>query len=1085
MPWGLLVLSPFAAARCTGGLPDAGLPEAFFDHYERWHSAYQRDSLARSRELLHGIYEYKLLPHLDEILQRCPVPVLEIMMDSVLASSVDYSLEDGQGLFELASRLASALENQGLKEVAELRQRWAEDTVYTYPFLFGAETNSCHGSHLKIFVYDVPDNLTSRPLECALGQWGTEVLFHRYLLSSSCRVDDPSDADFFYVPVYGTCLFTKENMQNDDAAADLIWDPLVQHLAAQPSFRRQKQMDHIFLFPDGQSARAWDSYDLVRSEAIFLMVESKCPTWDEPVRRYSDIKPCASTWKDILIPGHTDHARLKAMQRHNRPSEQRELIMTFHGSYSGNKDVYHTCTVRDKIMQLAELEGVDVGGFVPDYFEIKGNSHFCLIPAGTSPWTNQLYESIHCGCIPVILSDEYEVAFQHHLDWRRFSIKWPEAMVGLELYEFLRSFPEEKLRAMKGEVDAHACWFDYFSRDPECSPFAAVLTALQQRKERLKRWSRFWNLPEAPEPDPPRITRFHVLGNESFMLCEVQRLNKEMTGMTEKLERMQAQIAGERSALQQIEELDSALRLSTAEASMRSVRARLRGGRGEAAPEVTRVQTELEAIKKQEKCGRSMGEGVYEAHGTREALHCRLTQEELVRLRSQLQFRESIPSSAVLAEELDAARQDIAAKDIQIRDLQLAGTRTGAQLVEATEKQRQVELQMRRVPEVEAENHQLRSELTQIVSELAAVKETLVKTEEKLRLREAAAPELAAAELLATEAERLEEELADAYAKCATVQAEVKKREDLLRGIPLVLADFLEQIHLPDPVLSSSHAPEDAPRLVIASLQRLQTEVQKREQELKAANEKIAELCEYGAKRDEDVQQEAYDALRAELWDVTQRCAKAEAELEQLGTARERGGGSLIKKMAMLMYNLEVSILSGSGLRDSKWRPGGDGLQCVVDVIGKDEEFQTSSNSTARNPVWNHTGELQMSHSDTLRFAVMGPTKLGEALLPASRIVAAGFEGELTLSEDALLKVKVTVKGSFLLEEGAVRTKAAAKGAAVKAEEAAGPAAGPEAASKAAAKAAATAAAAKAAAAKGAAAKGAAKARAAQMFQLG
>ena len=33
----------------------------------------------------------------QEILQRCPVPVLEIMMDSVLASSVDYSLEDGQG----------------------------------------------------------------------------------------------------------------------------------------------------------------------------------------------------------------------------------------------------------------------------------------------------------------------------------------------------------------------------------------------------------------------------------------------------------------------------------------------------------------------------------------------------------------------------------------------------------------------------------------------------------------------------------------------------------------------------------------------------------------------------------------------------------------------------------------------------------------------------------------------------------------------------------------------------------------------------------------------------------------------------
>ena len=33
----------------------------------------------------------------EEHVQRCPLPIIEIMMDSVLASSVDYSLEDGQG----------------------------------------------------------------------------------------------------------------------------------------------------------------------------------------------------------------------------------------------------------------------------------------------------------------------------------------------------------------------------------------------------------------------------------------------------------------------------------------------------------------------------------------------------------------------------------------------------------------------------------------------------------------------------------------------------------------------------------------------------------------------------------------------------------------------------------------------------------------------------------------------------------------------------------------------------------------------------------------------------------------------------
>ncbi len=34
-------------------------------------------------------------------------------------------------------------------------------------------------------------------------------------------------------------------------------------------------------------------------------------------------------------------------------------------------------------------------------------------------------ESIHCGCIPVILSDEYEVAFQHVIAaWHAFVTSW-------------------------------------------------------------------------------------------------------------------------------------------------------------------------------------------------------------------------------------------------------------------------------------------------------------------------------------------------------------------------------------------------------------------------------------------------------------------------------------------------------------------------------------------------------------------------------------------------------------------------------------------------------------------------------------
>ena len=67
-------------------------------------------------------------------------------------------------------------------------------------------------------------------------------------------------------------------------------------------------------------------------------------------------------------------------------------------------------------------------------------------------------------------------------------------------------------------MDAHSCWFDYFSTDPNCSPYAAVLTALEDRKARMSSWSRFWHVPPGVETSWQRLTRFHSLPNDSFML---------------------------------------------------------------------------------------------------------------------------------------------------------------------------------------------------------------------------------------------------------------------------------------------------------------------------------------------------------------------------------------------------------------------------------------------------------------------------------------------------------------------------------------------------------------------------------------
>ena len=47
-----------------------------------------------------------------------------------------------------------------------------------------------------------------------------------------------------------------------------------------------------------------------------------------------------------------------------------------------------------------------------DFFDRMGRSHFCLVPRGSSAWTIHLYESFFFGCVPVILSDDFEMPFQ-------------------------------------------------------------------------------------------------------------------------------------------------------------------------------------------------------------------------------------------------------------------------------------------------------------------------------------------------------------------------------------------------------------------------------------------------------------------------------------------------------------------------------------------------------------------------------------------------------------------------------------------------------------------------------------------------
>eukprot|EP00392_Amoebophrya_sp_AT5.2_P000170 g170.t1 len=89
-----------------------------------------------------------------------------------------------------------------------------------------------------------------------------------------------------------------------------------------------------------------------------------------------------------------------------------------------------------------------------------GNSKFCFIPRGKSAWSLRLFESLFTNCVPVLLSDKWELPFEDFLDTTKFVIKWPAANT-TNLLGFLRSIPDAVVDRYMAAAREVRCWYQY------------------------------------------------------------------------------------------------------------------------------------------------------------------------------------------------------------------------------------------------------------------------------------------------------------------------------------------------------------------------------------------------------------------------------------------------------------------------------------------------------------------------------------------------------------------------------------------------------------------------------------------------
>ncbi|KAM9839935.1 exostosin-1 [Aulostomus maculatus] len=122
-----------------------------------------------------------------------------------------------------------------------------------------------------------------------------------------------------------------------------------------------------------------------------------------------------------------------------------------------------------------------------DYLELLHNSTFCLVPRGRRLGSFRFLEALQAACIPVILSNGWELPFSEVIDWRKAAIIGDERLL-LQVPSITRSVGRDKILVLRQQTQF--LWDAYFS-----SVAKIVLTTLEIIRDRVdSHVSRNWLL---------------------------------------------------------------------------------------------------------------------------------------------------------------------------------------------------------------------------------------------------------------------------------------------------------------------------------------------------------------------------------------------------------------------------------------------------------------------------------------------------------------------------------------------------------------------------------------------------------------
>eukprot|EP00250_Pteridium_aquilinum_P035039 c8505_g1_i2 orf=401-1780(+) len=341
----------------------------------------------------------------------------------------------------------------------------------------------CEGP-LKVYMYDIPRKFNlgmlnrgtnqerpwrdaevpSWPLRSGLKrQHNVEYWMMLSLLSHKgepgvdrvvVRVMDPLKADLFFMPFFSSLSFNIHgvNMLDPETEKDrLLQVEVVEFLKKSPWWQRSGGRDHLLVMHHPNAFR------FLREQlntSMFVVAD---------FGRFA--RGVAWLGKDIVAP-YNHMVETYVDDNSTDPFKTRTTLLFFRGQ-TRRKD---EGKVRMKLANLLqnhsrviyEESSAKNGGIE---LSTKGMrlSRFCLHPAGDTPSSCRLFDSIVSHCVPVIVSNKIELPFEDELNYQEFCLFFSieEALTPGYMLSFLERFPKKRWMKMWRKLKLVSHHYEY------------------------------------------------------------------------------------------------------------------------------------------------------------------------------------------------------------------------------------------------------------------------------------------------------------------------------------------------------------------------------------------------------------------------------------------------------------------------------------------------------------------------------------------------------------------------------------------------------------------------------------------------